>query len=192
MGSVADQLLDDAFYGRPVLEVAPDLLHKVLVTGEGTDDERRGRIIEVEAYGGPDDPGSHGWKGITPRTTVMFGPPGHWYIYLSYGVHWCANVVCGPEGTCSAVLLRAVEPLVGLEAIRRRRGPKVRDRDLVNGPGKLGQAFDFDESLYGVPIATSRVQILDDGTPPPTRPQRSRRIGLSEGRGEDRLWRFTP
>jgi len=185
------RVLPEVFYDRPVLDVAPDLLNKLLVTGTG-DDRRVGRIVEVEAYGGEDDPGSHGWRGITPRTTVMFGPPGRWYIYLSYGVHWCPNVVVGPEGTCAAVLLRAVEPLAGIEAIRQRRGEKIRNRDLTNGPGKLGQAFDFDESLYGEPIAASPVQIVDDGTAPPARPKRTRRIGLSEGRGEDSLWRFTP
>ena len=186
-----NERLPDAFYDRPVLEVAPDLLNKVLVTGTG-DERRTGRIIEVEAYGGEDDPGSHGWRGITPRTTVMFGPPGYWYTYLSYGVHWCPNVVVGSEGICAAVLLRAVEPLDGIDAIRARRGAKVRDRDLTNGPGKLGQAFDLDESLYGHHIATSRATIVDDGVPPPAHPERTRRIGLSEGRGEDRLWRFTP
>ncbi|MEM7094786.1 MAG: DNA-3-methyladenine glycosylase [Actinomycetota bacterium] len=179
--------LPDEFYDRSVLEVAPDLLNKVLVAGE-----RRGRIVEVEAYAGEDDPGSHGWRGITPRTTVMFGPPGHWYTYLSYGMHWCANVVCEPEGTCSAVLLRAVEPLAGLDVMRARRGPKVRDRDLTNGPGKLGQAFDLDESLYGQRITTSRAQIVDDGVAPPTEPVQTPRIGLSEGRGETLPWRFTP
>ena len=122
----------------------------------------------------------------------MFGPPGHWYVYLSYGVHWCANVVCGSDGTCSAVLLRAVEPLAGIDEIRERRGPKVHDRDLTNGPGKLGQAFDIDGSLYGVHIATSRLQIVDDGVAPPADPERSRRVGLAEGRGDDLLWRYTP
>ncbi len=84
------------FYDRPVLEVAPELLNKVLVAGE-----RSGRILEVEAYGGEDDPGSHAWRGPTPRTEIMYGPSGHWYVYLSYGVHWCANVVVSAEGTAA-------------------------------------------------------------------------------------------
>lgn len=184
--------LPEDFYSRPVLDVAAALLNKVLVADRGTARERSGRIVEVEAYGGPDDPGSHGWRGITPRTTVMFGPPGHWYAYLSYGVHWCANVVCETEGRCAAVLLRAVEPLTGLEEIRSARGPNVSDRHLADGPGKLGQAFGVDGTLYGANIADSRLIITDDGTPPPAHPESSARIGLSEGRGENLPWRFTP
>ena len=185
---MTDRILDDAFYERPVLDVAPELLHKVLVA----DDGRRGRIVEVEAYAGEDDPGSHGWRGITPRTRVMFGPPGHWYTYLSYGVHWCANVVTGSEGVCSAVLLRAIEPIDGIDTMRDRRGSRIRDRDLANGPGKLGQAMDIDGPLSGAHSASSRLRIVDDGTPPPRSPDRTPRIGLSQGRGEDLLWRFTP
>lgn len=174
------------FYDRPVLEVAPDLLHKVLVCGS-----RRGRIVEVEAYGGEDDPASHGWRGITPRTEIMFGPPGHWYVYLSYGVHWCANVVVSGAGTCAAVLLRAVEPISGIEEMRAARG-SVRDRDLANGPGKLTQAMGFAGELDGAFIATSAVQIVDDGTPPPPSPTTSRRIGIHKDRAADRPWRYTP
>lgn len=177
--------LDDRFYDRPVLEVAPDLLNKFLVCGE-----RQARVVEVEAYGGEDDPASHAWRGPTPRTQVMYGPPGHWYLYLSYGVHWCANVVVDAEGTASAVLLRAVEPLDGIELMRAARG-KVRDRDLANGPGKLTQAMGMTPELDGHRIATSAAQLFDDDTPPPTQPVTTPRIGIHPDRAADRPWRFT-
>jgi len=180
------QHLPDAFYARPVLDVAPNLLNKVLVAGE-----RSGRIVEVEAYGGEDDPGSHGWRGITPRTEVMFGPPGHWYVYLSYGVHWCANVVCGPTGVCSAVLIRAIEPLTGLEAMRLDRPAARRDKDLANGPGKLTVALGVAGEVNGQHIASSSMRIVDDGIAPPAKPTQTVRVGLSEGRGELTPWRFT-
>ena len=178
--------LPPAFYDRPVLDVAPDLLHKVLVAGE-----RSGRIVEVEAYGGVDDPGSHGWRGVTPRTESMFGPPGHWYVYLSYGVHWCANVVVSAPGTCAAVLIRAIEPLGGVDEMRTARGSQ-RDANLANGPGKLTQAMGVDGSLDGSLISASAMRIVDDTMAPPARPTRTPRIGLSENRAPDRLWRFTP
>ena len=181
---MADLPLD--FYARPPLEVAPDLLHKVIVVGD-----RSGRIVETEAYGGEDDPGSHAWRGPTPRTELMYGPPGHWYIYLSYGVHWCANVVVAEQGTVAAVLIRAIEPLTGIDAMRADRG-KARDRDLANGPGKLTQALGFGSELNGARIEKSAARIIDDGTAPPRRPTRTPRIGLSKDRAPDRPWRFTP
>lgn len=177
--------LPDSFYDRPVLDVAPELLNKVLVAGH-----RSGRIVEVEAYGGQDDAGSHGWRGVTPRTEIMFGPPGYWYVYLSYGVHWCANVVCGAVDTCSAVLIRAIEPLTGIEAMRSNRPKARRDKDLANGPGKLTVALGVAGEVNGQHIASSPLRIVDDGTAPPTQPTQTTRIGLSEGRGENTPWRF--
>jgi DNA-3-methyladenine glycosylase len=174
------------FYERPVLDVAPELLNKVLVAGE-----RSGRIVEVEAYGGEDDPGSHAWRGPTPRTELMYGPAGHWYVYLSYGVHWCANVVVSEPGTAAAVLIRAVEPLSGIDEMRTVRG-RVRDRDLANGTGKLTKALGFAHELNGMQISTSAARIVDDGIDPPTNASRTPRIGLSKDRAPDRLWRFTP
>ncbi|MGO1167720.1 MAG: DNA-3-methyladenine glycosylase [Janibacter sp.] len=94
------------------------------------------RLTEVEAYHGTLDPGSHGYRGMTPRTEVMFGPPGHLYVYRSYGIHWCANVVCGTKGECAAVLLRAGEVVAGHDLVAMRR-PDVRERDLARGPGRL-------------------------------------------------------
>ncbi len=174
------------FYDRDPLEVAPELLGKILAVGD-----RSGRIVEVEAYRGPDDPGSHGHRGITPRTEVMFGPPGHLYVYFTYGMHWCANVVCAPAGTCGAVLIRALEPLSGLDEMRAARRGARRDRDLCNGPAKLCQALGIDGSLNGTDLAAagSSVTLSDDGWDPGPI-GRSRRVGLSPGRGEDLPWRF--
>ena len=117
--------------------------------------ERSGRIIEVEAYGGEDDPGSHAWRGPTPRTELMDGPAGHWYVYLSYGVHWSANVVVSEPGTAAAVVIRAVEPLCGIDEMRAVRG-RVHDRDLANDPGKLTKALGFAHELNGMQISTER------------------------------------
>jgi DNA-3-methyladenine glycosylase len=117
-----------ALLSGPVLDVAPLLLGAVLRT-----DEVAVRLTEVEAYAGETDPGSHAFRGRTPRTQVMFGPAGHAYVYFTYGMHWCVNVVTGPDGEASAVLLRAGEVVDGLVSARARR-PGVRDRDLCRGP----------------------------------------------------------
>jgi DNA-3-methyladenine glycosylase len=179
------------------LRVAPFLLNKVLVHGD-----RAGRIVEVEAYHGTDDPASHAYRGLTKRTEVMFGPPGFLYVYFTYGMHWCANVVCGPDGEAAAVLIRALEPLRGIEDMRESRPAARRDVDLSNGPAKLCEAL----AITGVDNGTdllalapkhrrgaptsglTPVRLEDDGTVPPRRPGRGVRVGISVA--AERPWRF--
>jgi DNA-3-methyladenine glycosylase len=149
-----------------------------------------GRIVEVEAYQGALDPASHAYRGLTARTAVMFGPPGYLYVYFTYGMHWCANVVCGPDGQASAVLLRALAPLRGLDAMRAARPAARRDRDLCNGPAKLCQALGITGVDNGIDLLRARgvVRLVDDGTPPPEAPAQGRRIGISVATEEP--WRF--
>ena len=127
-------LLDRRFFARSVHAVAPDLVGATLLSrGVG------GIIVEVEAYHHT-DPAAHSYRGRTPRNAVMFGPPGHAYVYRSYGIHWCLNFVCEPEGSASAVLLRALHPTDGVATMRRRRGAKD-ERLLCSGPGRLTEAL---------------------------------------------------
>ncbi|MDQ4068365.1 MAG: DNA-3-methyladenine glycosylase, partial [Actinomycetota bacterium] len=138
------------FFAADSRDVAPQLLNKLLARGR-----RVGRIVEVEAYAGGADPASHAFRGRTARNATMFGPPGHLYVYLSYGMHYCANVVCGEDGEASAVLLRALTPVGGLEEMRAARGPAARlDRDLCSGPGKLCQALGLDRSFDGADLVS--------------------------------------
>jgi DNA-3-methyladenine glycosylase len=147
-----------AFFRRPTEVVAQDLLGMVVVSTVG-DELTTARIVETEAYLGYDDPASHGYRHRrNARNQALFGPPGSWYVYLSYGMHWCANLVCQRTGLASAVLLRALEPLDGLDVMRRRRGP-VPDRELCSGPGKLCQALGISRHLDGRRIAESQVVV---------------------------------
>jgi DNA-3-methyladenine glycosylase len=143
-----------AFFRRPAEVVARDLLGMVVVSTAGGE-LTTARIVETEAYLGYDDPASHGYlHRRNARNQALFGPPGAWYVYLSYGMHWCANLVCQRTGLASAVLLRALEPLEGLDIMRSRRGP-VPDRELCSGPGKLCQALGITLGLDGQRMAES-------------------------------------
>ncbi|MEO7556632.1 MAG: DNA-3-methyladenine glycosylase [Acidimicrobiales bacterium] len=174
-----------AFYQRDPRTVAVELLGKVLVRGD-----RAARVVETEAYLGASDHGSHAYRGETPRNATMFGPPGGLYVYFTYGMHWCANAVCGDhEGL--AVLLRAAAPLGGLDEMRAARGAVARrDVDLCSGPAKLCQAFGLDKNHDGADLVTGdrEVTIVNDGTPPPLAPGNSVRIGLTAG--VEHPWRW--
>ena len=146
---------DRELLSGPVQDVAPRLLGSLLTAGGVTV-----RLVEVEAYAGADDPGSHAFRGRTPRTEVMFGPAGHAYVYFTYGMHWCLNVVTGAAGAASAVLLRAGEVVDGLAAARARR-PGVRDRDLCRGPARLTRALGLTGDHNGLDLlACSPVRLV--------------------------------
>jgi DNA-3-methyladenine glycosylase len=180
--------LPRAFYARPVLQVARSAIGKVLVH-ESPEGRLSGRIVEAEAYRGPRDRAAHSFGGRrTARTEVMFGPPGHAYVFFVYGMHWHFNLVTTAEGAPEAVLIRAVEPLEGIEIMARRRGLPPGRRELTNGPGKLCQAFGIDAALYGEDL-TRRVLYLADGSA--SKVARSRRIGVDyAGVWADKPWRF--
>jgi DNA-3-methyladenine glycosylase len=177
----------------PVLDVAQRLLG-VLLVREDASGRRVARIVETEAYAGPGDRASHARAGRTPRTAVMFGPPGHAYVYLVYGMHHCLNVVCGPDGEAAAVLIRAVEPLAGIERMRERRGATAGlDPRLGAGPARACQALDIDRRLDGVDrLADARLWLAAPADDDPVDVIRGPRIGVAYA-GDDwaaRPWRF--
>jgi len=198
--------LSPDFCRRDAREVAPELLGWIFCADSGSPEGRsglprgrsglprgrsglpRGRIVEVEAYVQDGDAASHSHNGPTPRNGVMFGEPGRLYVYFTYGMHWCANVVCGEQGSGEAVLIRAVRPLAGLQSIRERRPRARRDRDLTNGPAKFCQAFEVDGDANGSDLCgTGPFSLWSDGA----RPERidvSPRIGIS--RAVELPWRW--
>ena len=172
-------MLRRSFFARSVHEVAPDLIGvTLLVDGVG------GRIVEVEAYD-QQDPASHGYRGRTPRTESMFGPPGHAYVYRSYGIHWCLNLVCGDEGVPEAALVRALEPTAGIDRQRRRRGTDDL-RALCSGPGKLCQALGITRDHDGLPLDRPPFRLRERREAPEivTAP----RIGIT--RATELSWRY--
>ena len=147
-------MLSREFFARSVHEVAPELIGvTLLVNGVG------GPIVEVEAYESAVDPSAHGFRGRTPRNASMFGPPGHAYVYRSYGIHWCLNLVCEEEGSAAAVLIRALEPAHGVEVMERRRG-LVDPRLLCAGPGRLCQALGVTRDHDGLPLDEPPFELL--------------------------------
>ncbi|HEV7122626.1 MAG TPA: DNA-3-methyladenine glycosylase [Rhodanobacter sp.] len=183
---ISGRILPRAFYRRDPREVAVALLNKVLVGADG----RSGRIVETEAYCGSLDPAAHTYRGRTARNATMFGPAGHMYVYFSYGMHWCSNAVCGEVDEGVGVLLRALAPLGGLEAMRVARPKARRDRDLCSGPARLTQAMGITGVHDGIDLVTGRhgFRIVDDGVSPPTEPVATGRVGLS--RAADEAWRW--
>ncbi|GGT53436.1 putative 3-methyladenine DNA glycosylase [Streptomyces kurssanovii] len=178
-------------FDRPVLEVAPDLLGCTLtrLTDDGLIELR---ITEVEAYAGEADPGSHAFRGRTARNEVMFGPPGHAYVYFTYGMWHCLNVVCGPEGRASGVLLRAGEVTVGAELARKRRLSARHDKELAKGPARLATALDVDRSLNGADFCLgpeAPLSLLPGRRPTPDQVRNGPRTGVS-GEGAFHPWRF--
>jgi DNA-3-methyladenine glycosylase len=175
-------VIDVAFYDRPVLEVAPDLIGCVVRHGETA-----GIIVETEAYH-RSEPASHAWAGLTARTAPLFGPPGVAYIYFSYGIHSLLNAVCDDEDTGAAVLIRALEPVDGVEVMRVRRGV-TRAEELCSGPGKLTQALGIDLSLNGTSLIDGPIRI-EPRAPGWETPDIDigRRIGITKAVDLD--WRF--
>ncbi len=169
--------LPRSFFARPTIEVARDLLGLVL-RHESPEGPAAGRIVEVEAYLGRDDPASHAYRGPTPRARIMYGPPGHAYVYLSYGVNHCVNVVCEPDGTAGAVLLRALEPVLGLDLMARRRGC-TDPRGFCSGPGKLARALGIDLARNGADLTRPPLSVEDGRLAlAPARIETSGRVGL--------------
>lgn len=209
------EALPRSFYSCDPIELSLKLLNKVLVCqpfgvsgrGDGREGDvkagrdeaqagcsgiRAGRIVEVEAYGGADDISSHGHRGKTKRNEVMFGSPGHLYVYFTYGMHWCSNVVCGEDGECAAVLLRALEPLAGIDQMFQARPAARKDNDLCSGPAKLTQALGITGDQNGIDLVSPKaseqmsITIHEDGTPPPKSPVQTTRIGVKS----DLPWRW--
>lgn len=174
--------LTRAFFGRPVLQVAPQLLGTQIRCGPVAI-----RLTEVEAYAGPKDPASHAFRGPTPRTQVMFGPPGFLYVYFSYGMHWCANLVCESDGVAGAVLLRAGEVVAGHEVARTRRIAARVDRDLARGPARLAEALGLSGADSGADVCgpASRITVHSGETGVV---RQGPRVGISSA--ADRPWRF--
>lgn len=180
--------LPRGFFDRPVLQVAPDLLGRLVVhrTAEG---EVTARLTEVEAYDGPNDPGSHAFRGQSKRNGTMFGPPGHVYVYFTYGMHHCMNLVCGPPGTPTGILLRAAQITDGVELARKRRLAVKSDRDLARGPARLVEALGVAGTDDGADVCGDGPLSVRVGTPARKELIRTGpRVGLRAA--PDFPWRF--
>ena len=190
---MATGLIPREFLSRPAQEVAPDLLGCVF-EHETADGLVAVALTEVEAYAGEVDPASHAYRGRTVRNAVMFGPAGHAYVYFTYGMHFCVNVVCMPPGTASAVLLRAGQVIAGEELARARRGPASTPRDLARGPARLCQALGIDRRLDGADLCDEasplrlRKAVATVRSEEKTAIHTGPRVGVREG--ADVPWRF--
>jgi len=177
-----------SFFDRPVLEVAPDLLGRVLVH-EAADGRVAMRLTEVEAYDGPNDPGSHAYRGLSKRNATMFGPPGHVYVYFTYGMHYCMNLVCGPPKVPTGILLRGAAVIDGMDLARKRRHTAKNDNDLARGPARLVEALGVGRADDGADVCGDGPLQLLYGTPPAAdRIRTGPRVGLREA--ADFPWRF--
>jgi DNA-3-methyladenine glycosylase len=183
--------LPRSFYRRDSLELAPLLLNKLLVRTEPGHPLLAARIVEVEAYRGSEDPGSHAFRGRTKRTTTMFGPCGHLYVYFTYGMHWCANLVCGPPGRASAVLLRGGEVVTGVDLARSRRPAARRGVDLARGPARLASCLALTGADNGADLCAGSGSslVVRAGPAGPAEVRRGPRVGVS-GAGGVPAWRF--
>lgn len=182
--------LSRRFYSRPTLEVARDLLGTYFVRKIGPT-LLIGKIVEVEAYCGSRDPASHAFRGVTKRNAVMFGKPGHLYVYFTYGMHFCANIVTEPEGIAGAVLIRGVEPIEGTKQMMRNRGAHRRSdasRDLTNGPARFCEAFAIQRKENGTDLLGSTIYLTKGKPIPSSSVRRSARIGIRSGTGKK--WRY--
>jgi DNA-3-methyladenine glycosylase len=185
----APEPLPREFLAGDALDVAPRLLGRV-VEHASADGVVAVRLTEVEAYEGEDDPGSHAFRGRTRRNAVMFGEPGHVYVYFTYGMHWCANLVCGPEGRASAVLLRGAEVVTGPELARSRRPSAKRDADLARGPARLATCLGLTGADDGLDVCGAGPLRVLPGEPVPAGDVRTGpRVGVS-GPGGVPPWRF--
>jgi len=178
--------LKRSFYNRPTLEVAVDLLGKILIY-ENNGVKLGGRLVELEAYIGEDDPACHAYRGKTPRNVIMYGPAGFLYVYFTYGNHYMLNFVTEKEGFPAAVLIRGLEPMYGIEIMKRNRDTD-KLTNLTSGPGKLARALAITTEQKGLDLTENEIFVIDDKA---SRANiwRSSRIGIGEN-GVDKLWRF--
>lgn len=179
LDNLRETLLDD------ILEACPNLLGTILVRGN-----LRARIVEVEAYRAEGDAGSHAFRGKTPRNSAMFGAPGHAYVYFTYGNHWMLNIVAHQEGKAAAALVRAAEPLTGLDEMFERRPKAVSTADLLSGPGKLAAAFNITKQDYGLDLLDPASELHLEPGEPASCVLCGPRVGLASGKGDDLPWRF--
>jgi DNA-3-methyladenine glycosylase len=177
------KILPRSFYNRPAVVVARELLGKVMWR-----DDTAGIIVETEAYPGGDDLASHSAAGITKRTRVIFGPPGHAYVYFCYGMHVCMNIVADAEGTAGCVLIRALQPITGLDTMQSRRAAARNERQLASGPARLTQALGITLEDYGADLTRGPFVIREPANPLKFQTEVTPRIGISKC--EDRPLRF--